>query len=86
MFNDSTTTKQATWLLSGQVTDDEPLRRVPVDTSPFTVGRRPDQSLTIPSRTVSGRHAELVVDGEDLRVRDLGSTNGTFVNGVRGQV
>lgn len=31
--------------------------------------------------TISSLHCELVVDGEAVRVRDCGSTNGTFVNG-----
>lgn len=33
--------------------------------------------------TVSRRHAEIVRDGESVTVRDLGSTNGTFVNGAK---
>ncbi len=40
-------------------------------------------SLHVSDSTVSKRHAELVRDGEQLVVRDLGSTNGTFVNGER---
>lgn len=71
------------WRLSGQVSEDEAVRNVPIDRSPFTVGRRSDQALTIPSPTISGRHAEIEVQGDGLLVRDLGSTNGTFVNGVR---
>ncbi|MEM8864995.1 MAG: FHA domain-containing protein, partial [Planctomycetota bacterium] len=56
--------------------------QVVVDNTPFSVGRGADQSLTIPSPTVSGKHAQLLLD-DGLWVRDLGSTNGTFVNGVR---
>src|SRR5258708_1552095 len=33
-------------------------------------------------RTASRRHCEIVVDPPEVAVRDLGSTNGTFVNGV----
>jgi EAL domain-containing protein (putative c-di-GMP-specific phosphodiesterase class I) len=76
-------TAAATWVLSGQVSDDEPMRNVPIDISPFTIGRRPDQKLTLVSATVSGRHAELFLDDDEVVVRDLGSTNGTFVNGER---
>ena len=72
-----------TWRLSGQMADDQHSQQCVVDRSPFTVGRRSDQALTINSPTVSSRHAELVVLEEGLLVRDLGSTNGTFVNGVR---
>jgi EAL domain-containing protein (putative c-di-GMP-specific phosphodiesterase class I) len=39
--------------------------------------------LTIENPSVSGNHAELVLDDGQLFVRDLGSTNGTFVNGMR---
>ena len=75
---------EATWLLSGQLTADQPVRSIPVSTSPFLVGRHGHAALTLPCGTVSGVHAELRLeeDGE-LIVRDLGSTNGTFVNGAR---
>lgn len=72
-----------TWQLTGQLSDDDPMRQFTVDVSPFGVGRRTDNALTINSPTVSGRHAEVTLSGDELRVRDLGSTNGTFVNGVR---
>jgi EAL domain-containing protein (putative c-di-GMP-specific phosphodiesterase class I) len=47
------------------------------------VGRRSTLPLSLPLPTVSNVHAELLVDGDSLRVRDFGSTNGTFVNGTR---
>jgi EAL domain-containing protein (putative c-di-GMP-specific phosphodiesterase class I) len=59
------------------------IRKLAIHTSPFTVGRRPDQHLFLESATVSSRHAELTtVDGR-LQITDLGSTNGSFVNGRR---
>ncbi len=73
----------ATWMLSGQVSDDEPMRHYAIDASPFTVGRKPDQKLSLTSPTVSGAHAEIELTDHGLLVRDLGSTNGTFVNGER---
>src|SRR5687768_5223163 len=76
-------TSQATWLLSGQLTAEQPVRSIPVSSSPFLVGRHGHASLTIPSGTVSGVHAELRIEDGDLIVKDLGSTNGTFVNGAR---
>lgn len=82
MFATANSTTEATWLLNGQLTDDDTMRQIVIDRSPFCVGRRSDQSLLIPSPTVSGAHAELLID-DGLWVRDLGSTNGTFVNGVR---
>lgn len=43
------------------------------------VGRRPDADIRIDDKSVSGRHAVFLFEGSDLVVRDLGSTNGTFV-------
>ncbi len=53
------------------------------DGVPLTVGRAPTCDLPVFDPTISRRHAELVVDGGSLRVKDLGSSNGTFVNGAR---
>jgi EAL domain-containing protein (putative c-di-GMP-specific phosphodiesterase class I) len=50
---------------------------------PFRVGRRPSPSLALLSDSVSMEHAEFYLEGSTLRVRDLGSTNGTFVNRSR---
>ena len=48
-----------------------------------TMGREPGNDLVIPEAAVSRRHAQLVQGEEGFRVRDLGSTNGTFVNDRR---
>lgn len=45
------------------------------------VGRDRDAGVSIPSEYVSRRHAELSWDGDRLGIRDLGSRNGTRVNG-----
>ncbi|MFK7738520.1 MAG: EAL domain-containing protein [Pirellulaceae bacterium] len=50
---------------------------------PFVVGRQPGTSLQLNFKTISGNHAELSIDNENLVVEDLGSTNGTYVNGKR---
>jgi pSer/pThr/pTyr-binding forkhead associated (FHA) protein len=47
------------------------------------VGRDPDCDLTIDSYLLSRRHAELTIEQDHLLVRDLGSRNGTFLNGDR---
>jgi EAL domain-containing protein (putative c-di-GMP-specific phosphodiesterase class I) len=74
---------QALWFLCGQTTDGEPVRHLPIYSFPFRVGRRGDVSLSLPFKTISSLHAEIVESGSSLLLRDLGSTNGTFVNGLR---
>ncbi len=49
----------------------------------FTIGRSPDCDLPLGDITVSWRHAELRRSGETWVLVDLGSTNGTQVNGWR---
>ena len=68
------------WCLTGCVDGGRAMTRVPISSESFVIGRRPGLSLTIPSPRVSGRHAEVLLVGEHLFIRDLGSTNGTFVN------
>jgi len=51
---------------------------------PFVVGRSDEAQLTIPSQRVSRRHAEIGWDAQnEPLLRDLGSQNGTLVNGKR---
>ena len=51
--------------------------------SPATVGRAPGNTLALPAETVSLSHMRLVYRNGAWWVEDLGSTNGTVVNGVR---
>jgi hypothetical protein len=51
--------------------------------SVITVGRHPDSNLVLADPNVSRNHAEIRPQGERFAVVDLGSTNGTRVNGVR---
>jgi hypothetical protein len=48
----------------------------------ITIGRS-NADLALPDSSCSNLHAELVFEGGRLRLRDLGSTNGTFVQGQR---
>src|SRR5581483_7597979 len=47
------------------------------------IGRRQDCDLRIVSSEVSRRHCALTVAGDHVKVEDLDSVNGTFVNGTR---
>jgi len=48
-----------------------------------TMGRALDNMIRLEDGTVSHHHAMLVFDGSDYKLRDLNSTNGTRVNGMR---
>ena len=47
------------------------------------IGRRPDCDLCIPLKEISRRHCELELHGGALTLRDLGSSNGTYLNGQK---
>jgi hypothetical protein len=49
----------------------------------ITIGRHPDSNLVLADPNVSRNHAEIQPQGDHFAVVDLGSTNGTRVNGVR---
>ena len=46
-----------------------------------TVGRLEDNNFQIPAPSVSSHHCEILLKGNDVVVKDLDSTNGTFING-----
>lgn len=76
----------AAWFLVGQIhagSSGGDVQHIPLNVSPFTVGRRPDACLSLPLPTVSTNHAEIVSEDGALTLRDLGSTNGTYLNGAR---
>ena len=47
----------------------------------MTIGRKPSNDIPIDNLSVSGRHAQVITILEDSFLEDLGSTNGTYVNG-----
>ena len=62
--------------------------RWPLSREPVTLGRAPDCDLVLPERQISRYHVRIEWDADGYVLRDLGSKNGTFVNGerVRGQL
>jgi len=56
--------------------------RVVLGPEPITIGRLPESTIVVNDPNVSRRHAEIRRSGNDVVVVDLGSTNGTRVNGA----
>ncbi len=54
---------------------------IPLDQERITIGRRADNEVCLPNLAVSGEHAAVVTILDDSFLEDLGSTNGTLVNG-----
>ena len=54
-----------------------------LDAGLTTVGRHPDADIFLDDVTVSRRHAEFIRYGTSFQVKDLGSLNGTYFDGVR---
>jgi hypothetical protein len=57
------------------------IREVPLDKDRVTIGRKPTNDIQIENLAVSGEHACIVTILNDSFLEDLGSTNGTLVNG-----
>jgi len=65
-----------------QLAPDQIERRI-IHPGEYLIGCDPSCDLHIEGEGVSHKHARLLFDGEKLVVEDLGSTNGTFLDGVR---
>ena len=71
------------WFLEGFLGQEKVLRQLPLTSFPFKVGRQEGLSFTVSRLDVSRVHAELDWIEGHITVRDLGSTNGTYVNGEK---
>jgi hypothetical protein len=56
-------------------------KTIPLDRAELLLGRHPTSDVVIRDPQASSRHARITAAGDDYWVEDLGSTNGTFVNG-----
>ena len=62
--------------------DDLVLQEIPLTKERTTIGRKPHNDIQIDNLAVSGDHAVIATIMNDCILEDLGSTNGTLVNGV----
>ncbi len=56
---------------------------VVIDRRETVIGRNAGADISLPDDTLSGVHAAIELGLAGFRIRDLGSTNGTFVNGTQ---
>jgi len=64
---------------------DNTRREFPVKPGGFVIGRKYTCDLRIPLSSVSRQHCELKVEDGQVKLRDVGSSNGTFHNSIRVQ-
>ena len=63
--------------------NDKLVREVPVGSRPVTIGRAPDNDLSVDNLAISSYHAKVYFEGGRMVIEDLNSLNGTFVNDLR---
>jgi pSer/pThr/pTyr-binding forkhead associated (FHA) protein len=61
--------------------DDVVVKEVLLSKDRSTIGRRPHNDIVVDNLAASGEHAAIHLSGENVTLEDLGSTNGTYVNG-----
>ena len=69
--------------LEGYSSEGLSIPRTVIETSPFLIGRDASATLQVRSSRVSREHCAITREGAAYRVQDLGSTNGTHLNGRR---
>ena len=60
-----------------------PIREIPLTGDQFLIGRGIDCDLRLHVSEISRHHCLLHIDGNEVTIGDMGSSNGTFVNGTR---
>ncbi|MBL8818515.1 MAG: EAL domain-containing protein [Planctomyces sp.] len=71
------------WGVTGLIPGQTNIFRFLLGEAHCTIGRSPDANVSLPSKNVSKYHANLIVTNGVAILSDLGSRNGTFVNGRR---
>ncbi len=65
------------------VNTEDSSQHYPLYARPLKIGRRTGNDIVLPDPYVSGTHALIEIVGDEVRITDLGSTNGTFLGEVR---
>ncbi|MFH1842641.1 MAG: SpoIIE family protein phosphatase [bacterium] len=69
------------FVLAG-IVNDRPVR-LPLNQPRLRVGRGSGNEINLDEQSISREHAEILVGRDEVRIHDLGSSNGTFINGQR---
>lgn len=80
--SDKVDKKPFIYVLSGALVG----RKYPLLETRSTIGRSSKCTICISDKQISRQHFEVVLEGQEVEIRDLGSKNGTFVNGVKSDV
>ncbi len=80
---DAPRTIAVSWQLLVSPGRGEVIETIDINSVRFRLGRRDSAEYTLSSLQVSGLHAEFIQVGIRLFIRDMNSTNGTYVNGKR---
>jgi len=78
-----TRTRVLHWFVSGGIAKTSAGGVFSIDVDPLVVGRDPAAQIVVDDQEVSAFHCELRAVSEGILVKDLGSTNGTFLGAVR---
>jgi DNA-binding NtrC family response regulator len=83
MTEQSTRARELHWVVRGGVAKTVDGAIFKIDVDPVVVGREEGAQIALHDPEVSAMHCELSARSEGILVKDLGSTNGTFANGLR---
>ncbi|MGO8997092.1 MAG: sigma 54-interacting transcriptional regulator [Polyangiaceae bacterium] len=79
----STRTRVLHWFVRGGEAKGPDGKAVPIDVDPIVIGRDEGAQVVLADQEVSSFHCELRATNEGVLVKDLGSTNGTFIGAIR---
>src|SRR6476659_7378852 len=83
MTHGSTQARVLHWFVRGGVATGPDGKTIPIDVDPIVIGRDEGAQMVIADPEVSALHCELRGVNEGILVKDLGSTNGTFIGALR---